>query len=318
MHHAHTLCALLSVLPLTIYNQVLTTHQKYSSMLLLFLCFFLARNGVDALSLNSSPKNEAVSRRKAFLTGIASTAAITTSLLSPPIVKSAWADETNNGVLPYSRERNDLMAKIAERAPDENVAAAIAKLELLDPSNGKAAISDQLGGTWELIYSVNAEAFSPLLNLPKPIRPTSLQLIGKSATPVVGEGRIAQVLNFPLIPLSFILSSGAVPYSSDSSVLELFPPFRFDIKLGGAKKQVVEAGSDAGFRALNARTEEAQAAGRNLYKQRYLENTGTKGDLRISEVIAGDPVLIVSTIDRIDDTAKCISCTYFTNQAYFK
>jgi hypothetical protein len=287
-------------------------------MLLLFLCFFLARNGVDALSLNSSPKNEAVSRRKAFLTGIASTAAITTSLLSPPIVKSAWADETNNGVLPYSRERNDLMAKIAERAPDENVAAAIAKLELLDPSNGKAAISDQLGGTWELIYSVNAEAFSPLLNLPKPIRPTSLQLIGKSATPVVGEGRIAQVLNFPLIPLSFILSSGAVPYSSDSSVLELFPPFRFDIKLGGAKKQVVEAGSDAGFRALNARTEEAQAAGRNLYKQRYLENTGTKGDLRISEVIAGDPVLIVSTIDRIDDTAKCISCTYFTNQAYFK
>jgi hypothetical protein len=88
--------------------------------------------------------------------------------------------------------------------------------------------------------------------------------------------------------------------------------------MGGAKKQVVEAGSDAGFRALNARTEEAQAAGRNLYKQRYLENTGTKGDLRISEVIAGDPVLIVSTIDRIDDTAKCISCTYFTNQAYFK
>jgi len=256
----------------------------------ILFAFLVAGNGIVALSLNSPPKKEAVSRRKAVLTGFASTAAITTGLLTPPTARVAWADENTNAS--YPRERMDLMAKISEQASDENIAAAIAKLEILDPSGGKAATSDQLGGTWELIYSVNAEAFSPLLNLPTPIRPTSLQLIGESATPVVGEGRIAQILNFPLVPLSFILSSGAVPYASDSSIIEIFPPFRFDVKLGGAKKQVVEAGNDADFRALNVRTAEAQAAGRNLYKQRYLENTGMKGDLRISEVIAGDPVLV--------------------------
>jgi len=251
-------------------------------------------NGVNSLSLKPPKREAAVSRRSALLTGVASAAAVTTSLFVPQTSKVAWADENTNEV--YPRERMDLLEKITKRASDEDVAAAIAKLEILDPSKGRAATSDQLGGTWELIYSVNAEAFSPLLNLPRPIRPTSLQLIGESATPVVGDGRIAQVLNFPLIPLSFILSSGAVPFASDSSVLEIFPPFRFDIKLGGAKKQVVESGSDAGFRALNARTEEAQAAGRNLYKQRYLENSGMKGDLRISEVIAGDPVLVVSVL----------------------
>lgn len=54
----------------------------------------------------------------------------------------------------------------------------------------------------------------------------------------------------------------------------------------------MNAGSDKDFRALNARTEEAQVAGRNMYKQRYLDTSGEKGDLRISEVISGDPVLV--------------------------
>lgn len=167
------------------------------------------------------------------------------------------------------------------------------RLEKLDPSGGKAATSAELGGTWELIYSVNAEAFSPLLNLPQPIRPTSLQLLGKDAAQSVGEGRVAQVLNFPVVPLSLVLSSGAVPVSSDPSTLEIFPPFRLEAVVAKSNRfQFLESGSDAGFRSMNGRDDEAQAAGRNLYKQRYLETSGKKGDLRISEIVAGDPVIV--------------------------
>ena len=263
-------------------------------------CVILQSTGLAPLSpkhQTSSSKNE-VSRRTALLTGAAGLTVATANIVSTSSGGPAWAadmdfskDDANKG----PPERSELLRKIVAKASDEEVADAISKLEVLDPSQGKAAEADTLGGTWELIYSVNAEAFSPLLNLPKPIRPTSLQLIGAEATAVVGEGRIAQILNFPIIPLSFILSSGALP-ASDVSVLEIFPPFRFEAKLGSAKYQIVESGSDADFRALNARTEEAQNAGRNLYKQRYLETTGEKGDLRISEVIAGDPVLVVSIV----------------------
>ena len=57
---------------------------------------------------------------------------------------------------------------------------------------------------------------------------------------------------------------------------------------------LVDAGSDAEFRALNARDEAAQAAPRNRYEQVYLEVGGAKGDLRISEVVSGDPVIVGS------------------------
>ena len=60
----------------------------------------------------------------------------------------------------------------------------------------------------------------------------------------------------------------------------------------GGRKLLVEAGSDADFRALNARDAEAQAAGRNLYAQRYLDTSGLAGDLRVSTVVAGDPVIV--------------------------
>ena len=56
----------------------------------------------------------------------------------------------------------------------------------------------------------------------------------------------------------------------------------------------IESGSDADFRAANARTAEAQAAPPNLYEQCYLETGGRAGDLRISRVTAGDPVIVGS------------------------
>lgn len=265
-------------------------------LVLLFLSGLIAVSSL-ALKVPKLQPNVVLSRRKALLTG-ASTVA-TTVVISISNPDPSWGIDVHipkEEELKGPPERIDLLKKILGKSSDDEVAEAIASLEKLDPSQGKAATSDQLGGTWELIYSVNAEAFSPLLNLPKLIRPTSLQLVGADAEPVVGAGRIAQVLNFPIIPLSLILSSGTVPVTSDSSVLEIFPPFRLQAKFGGVMAKIVESGSDADFRALNARTEEAQAAGRNMYKQRYLETTGEPGDLRISEVIDGDPVLVVSLL----------------------
>ena len=134
-------------------------------------------------------------------------------------------------------------------------------------------------------------------------------MIGDDAAREVGDGRVAQVLNFPIVPLSLLLSSGAIPVKKKLTTLEIFPPFRLEVVWGdeslrrpgrlskgkgkgGGRIQLVESGSDADFRALNARDEDAQAAGRNMYKQRYLEMTGMPGDLRISEVVAGDPVIV--------------------------
>lgn len=242
----------------------------------------------------SSP-NKALSRREFLLTSAVTT---TGSTFLPR--QDAWAssdDVSNNNNNYYNDygigppERQNLLRKITT-ASEEEMLYLISQLEPLDPSGGKATLSEELGGTWELIYSVNAQAFSPLLNLPRPIRPKSIQLLGKDAADKVGEGRVAQVLNFTILPLSLILSSGAVPRSSDPTTLEIFPPFRLQAKLAGTTFNIVESGSDADFRALNARDEEAQAAGRNMYKQRYLETTGKRGDLRISEVVSGDPVIV--------------------------
>lgn len=257
--------------------------------------YLLALSSFTEVSSLSVKTPNIISRRNAIFTGIktvGATAGIST--LNPSPSQAAYVKISNEELQKGPPERMELLKKIADNKTEDEVVAAIKNLEKLDPSNGNAATSDKLDGTWELIYSLNAEAFSPLLNLPAFIRPTSLQLIGNDAASVVGSGRIAQVLNFPILPLSYILSSGAVPVESDPSNIEIFPPFRFDLKFGGLRTQVLESGSDADFRALNGRTEEAQAAGRNIYKQRYLETTGQKGDLRISEVISGDPVLVVS------------------------
>mmetsp|Transcript_32308 Transcript_32308/g.96890 ORF Transcript_32308/g.96890 Transcript_32308/m.96890 type:complete len:301 (-) Transcript_32308:114-1016(-) len=245
-----------------------------------------------------------LSRRDALISGATAAAATAAAVFAP---SQARADAVTFPI-EGSPERQSLLNAIASGSSDAILVDLIAQLEPLDPSKGNGAAAPEIGGTWELIYSVNAEAFSPLLTLPKPIRPTSLQLLGDDAAREVGDRRVAQVLNFPFVPLSLLLSSGAVPVEDKLTTLEIFPPFRLEVVWGddslrkagrfaqggkgGSRVQMVESGSDADFRSLNARDEEAQAAGRNMYKQRYLEVTGQPGDLRISEVVAGDPVIV--------------------------
>lgn len=194
------------------------------------------------------------------------------------------------GTADASTARAQLLDAIARGA---DVEAAIEALIPFDPSAGRGARSTALDGRWRLIWSQKAEAFSPLLGLPVPLRPQSYQLVGAVAAPVVGADRVAQLLEFPG-GISLILSSGVAPAASQPRVLDIFPPFRFELALGGGggRWTAVEAGSDAEFRAQNGRDRAAQAAQPNEYEQRYLETSGLAGDLRVSTIVAGDPVIV--------------------------
>lgn len=204
----------------------------------------------------------------------------------PP--RSAIADSSD------SSERQTLLNLIAADAAESDVLSAITALQPLDPTSGKAALSDALDGRWELLWSAGAQNFSPLLGLPKPIRPRSIQLLGEAASAQVGAGRVGNILELPL-GVSFLLSSDVGPLDGEPATLEIRPPFRFEVAgPGGARTQLVEAGSDAEFRALNARDSDAQAAPKNRYVQTYLEMSGRPGDLRISTVASGDPVIVGS------------------------
>eukprot|EP00586_Coscinodiscus_wailesii_P016672 CAMPEP_0172500350 /NCGR_PEP_ID=MMETSP1066-20121228/137159_1 /TAXON_ID=671091 /ORGANISM="Coscinodiscus wailesii, Strain CCMP2513" /LENGTH=292 /DNA_ID=CAMNT_0013274531 /DNA_START=164 /DNA_END=1042 /DNA_ORIENTATION=+ len=248
--------------------------------------------------LVSTPQSQTISRR-AWIT--AATTAIATSTASnvltpkeanaasfpPPFISE---DEMNSG----SPERRELLRLISSgsNASVDDIESVISRLDKLDPSAGTGAIVPELDGKWELIYSINAESFTTLLSLPKPIRAKSFQLLGSEAVKTLGEdGRVAQVLQFPFGP-SIVLSSGAVPVGGDGTTLEIFPPFRLELAFLGQKVTLVNAGSDSDFRALNARDDDAKAAPRNMYKQRYLETSGKSGDIRISEVVSGDPVVV--------------------------
>ena len=229
-----------------------------------------------------------ISRRVALTTAFSGSAAVLLPTVASATVPAVPAD------LP---ERAALLSAITSGASDSIVLSKIDALVLCDPSKGRgAAETDDLAGEWELIWSYGAEGFSPLLTLPRPFRPDSYQYLGPIAAAEVGEGRVAQgLVGGVLGPLQLWLSSGAVVSSDDPSVLDIKPPFR--LQAGGragsgvAKRTLVEAGSDAEFRKANVRTDEAQKAPPNKYKQAYLEGRGA-GALRISTVIEGDPVIV--------------------------
>lgn len=201
-----------------------------------------------------------------------------------------------SGALEANRDR--LLQLVRKPSNNEaDILTAIENLVPFDPSNKKgASLSGDLDGEWELVWSAKAEAFSPLLKLPKPFKPDSFQYLGNAAAGEVGPDRVAQGLTGGILGQTQLwLSSGVRASSSDDSMLEILPPFRFEVggryQTGTPKKRLVEAGSDADFRKLNARTNEAQAAPKNSYQQLYLERQG-KGSLRISTITDGDPVIV--------------------------
>ena len=193
--------------------------------------------------------------------------------------------------------RSRLLGLIRQNQDESVVTKALEELVPFDPSRGNVRDQD-LEGEWKLLWSAKADAFSPLLKLPYPLKPESYQYLGRTAALEVGEGRVAQGLTGGILgKTQFWLSSGIVPDTdSSSSVRIIQPPFRFQIgpRAGNSdrpKTTLVEAGSDAEFRQWNARSVEAQQAPRNRYQQLYLELDGP-GSLRISTITDGDPVIV--------------------------
>ncbi|KAL7487105.1 hypothetical protein ACHAW6_012707 [Cyclotella cf. meneghiniana] len=254
-----------------------------------------------------SPMNEiddALSRRQLFSQAISSLVSCTVILGDPYIADAKVVSSPSKNNVPSdinSPQRDALIQVLSNKSSDPVVLQAIENLIPLNPMKAKGAANyaNALNGEWKLLW-YNKSDFSPLIELPSPFRPDSYQYFGDVAAKEVGAGRVAQGLTGGVLSAlgpnkELWLSSGAVAKEDDSSILEIYPPFR--LQLGQtpgssvAKQTIIESQSDAEFRAVNARSTEAQLAPKNEYEQLYLENFG-RGSLRISVVARGDPVIV--------------------------
>jgi hypothetical protein len=142
------------------------------------------------------------------------------------------AAEVQSNSAPAERYRTKLLQQIQyNQASEEEILKTIEQLVPYDPSNKAAAtFEDDLSGEWKLLWSAKAEAFSPLLKLPRPFKPDSFQYLGQASAIEVGPGRVAQGLTGGLLLGSsqIWLSSGVKAASDDPSVLEISPPFRLE------------------------------------------------------------------------------------------
>ena len=247
--------------------------------------------------------NETIATRRQVI-GNAITGILTSTVtMSTPLAASAKvvSRPLSASASSNSPEREALLLALSRKSSDEVILQAIQNLIPLNPMKSKssAKYASELDGEWKLLW-YNKSDFSPLLKLPAPLRPESYQYFGTVAEKEVGAGRVAQGLTGGVLSSlgpnkELWLSSGAVAKEDDPSILEIYPPFRFQLgeKPGSltAKQTIVESQSDADFRAANARTVEAQMAPKNEYEQLYLEDFGS-GSLRISVVSKGDPVIV--------------------------
>jgi hypothetical protein len=262
--------------------------QSFTAVVFTLACLLCKGEALSSPSPSQKcGKNGDISRRSAI--GIAVGSLIAQSQLN--------IDPANAVVDEQDDPRSNLLRAIQQNKPEAEVMQAIDKLIPLNPAKqGSPTWKNDLEGEWKLIWSANDD-FSPLLRLPKPFKPDSYQYFGQPASIEVGEGRVAQGLTNGIFGNSQVwLSSGIEPLTAENPyVLEIEPPFR--LQLGGRpgtgkpKRTIVEAGNDADFRKVNARSAEAQQAGKNIYEQVYVERNG-KGSLRISTITDGDPVIV--------------------------
>ena len=241
--------------------------------------------------------------RREWIAGSAAAATTAFSALtSSPASARVVAAPSRSSRVESSPERDELLRALDSKSSNDVVMGCINKLLPSNPAKelSQASFESALDGEWKLLWYSTSE-FSPLLKLPIPaLRPDSYQYFGDVATREVGRGRVAQGLSGGVLSAlgpgtQLWLSSGAVSKGGSPSTLEIYPPFR--LQLGGAvgsgrpKRTIVEADSDADFRAVNGRSTEAQLAPKNEYEQLYMEDAG-EGSLRISVITKGDPVIV--------------------------
>lgn len=175
--------------------------------------------------------------------------------------------------------RERLLEAVAKSASQSSVEELIVELAAQDPSGGRGA---EATGAWKLLWSARTLRFSPLLELPKPLRPVSEQYLDNGIRNTLRRGILG--------PAELVLSADKRTAKADT--VEILPPFSLRLRVYGANFTLVDANSDASFRATQARSLTEQRAPRNQYKQLYLDTSGRPGDLRISTVVEGDPVIV--------------------------
>ena len=157
-------------------------------------CLSLGNRNVRVVE---SERDNSMSRRSCLTKVVGGLSVVATA--SATGVKPSLAEE-----LPppssesFEASRTRLMQLIRDPVSSSNEAKVLAAIEDLvpfDPSQKKgAAFVEDLDGEWELLWSAKAEAFSPLLKLPKPFKPDSFQYLGSAAAGEVGPDRVAQGL----------------------------------------------------------------------------------------------------------------------------
>lgn len=175
---------------------------------------------------------------------------------------------------------------LAAIAADEGVEEAIEALVQFDPAEGQGARARALAGTWRLLWSSSAAEVSRVLRaVPAPLAPTSLQLLGDAG---IGPGRGANVLDFLGGLIRLELSSAAVPSGADASSVVIGPPFRLALLAGGGRLPLGAEEDES------SDTTPLLGNQKSIFRQRYLETSGAAGDLKISSVVSGDPVVVGS------------------------
>lgn len=188
--------------------------------------------------------------------------------------------------------RQQLLDCIAAGGDFEEVESAI---ELLLPFNPVPDPVERgtLQGNWKLLWSSQtAEVTKATKNLPLPF--TSMQLIGpKGGEGEPGgnlpEGRAANIIKVLGGAVTLKLSSAAVPSESEKDAVIIGPPFRLELLLGG-KSIPLQAEE-----TTESDTSSILGNQLNTFSQLYVEGSGQPGDLRVSKVTKGDPVVINST-----------------------
>lgn len=181
--------------------------------------------------------------------------------------------------------REQLLAVIRGGGDENQVEEAIAYLLPYNPTDAPAR-APQLEGEWRLLWSsATAEVTKATKDLPLPFE--SVQLVGPGGG--MEPGRAANLVKVLGGAITLKLSSSAVPDAANAAAVTIGPPFRLELLVLGKSFPIQSVES------TESDTTDILGNQLNEFSQLYLEATGRAGDVRVSKVTSGDPVVVGST-----------------------
>ncbi|CAL5220823.1 g2900 [Coccomyxa viridis] len=175
--------------------------------------------------------------------------------------------------------RQALLDAIKDKEGDDKVIGALRELAKQNPTKSPAK-SEKIFGEWNLLWASENAEVSRVLRLPIPAKST--QLLGKDF--VGEEGRGANLIDIGNGLVVVRLTSAAVPDEKDDTTVVIGPPFYLSAKFAGRELPIQDTQPGGGRKSILGNE-------LNYFRQLYVETTGNPGDLRVSEVYAGDPAV---------------------------